>query len=55
MALQSCGSRWPANGSGRIPERDQNLFTPRNILHGPDEGQALVLMIPLRPADCTGR
>jgi len=47
MAIHCRGPRWKPDGGGRLPERDQNLLSSRNLIHGSHEGSPLDLQTPL--------
>jgi hypothetical protein len=38
MAIQGRRPGWQPYGPSGIPQGDQDLLTPRNLVHGPDEG-----------------
>lgn len=38
MAIQGRRPRWKPSCTSRVFERDQNLFTPGNLVNGPHEG-----------------
>lgn len=41
MAFQGRRPGWKSHGAGRIPQGDQDVFAPRNFIHGPHESEAL--------------